>query len=170
MLDINIIKNQNKEIEGVIGTIIKYSKISGNLDEDLFNEQLYLYYKSKERHLASKSKFNSYLTVVLKNNRSNYLRDNNNEEEILVDTTDLIDFEYSQDIENDYMKNKLISIIKEELNKLDSKAQTVIKEKIFNCLTFREIGDILDISKQAANTLYNRKIKLLRRKVKSQWN
>ena len=111
MLEEQIIKNSNELIKENYGSIVLCSKIDGRIDEDLFNENLSKMYEVKGKFNQDKSKFNTFLTKCLYNNRTNYLRDNLNEEEIPVKKEQLNRFQDSLNIAANVEKDELIDKI-----------------------------------------------------------
>ena len=167
---------QDNKLKNNIGTIIQYSKISGNFNDDLFNEQLLNFYKAKKRYNKARgANFNTFLHTFLKSRMLNYIRDkkynmvdnqmDKNENEISLGKDYLEQIASNQDIENDYIKNELIKDINTIINKLDDRKRYIINERIYSDKTFRELGEELDISKQAVRQLYMKSLKKIKREL-----
>ena len=166
MLEEQIIKNSNELIKENYGSIVLCSKIDGRIDEDLFNKNLSKMYEVRSKFNQDKSKFNTFLTKCLYNNRTNYLRDNLNEEEIPVKKEQLNRFQDSLNISADVEKNELIDKITSYLYELRSIDRKAFEYRVYDNYSFREIGEILNISKQGACKKYYKVLKLIRRKFK----
>lgn len=169
---VNLTLNQtdDKMLKRYMGTIVKYSKINNRFDKRLFNEQLLNYYQAKEEYNPNKgTKFNTFLTTFLVGRRSNFIRDNSQEEEQCFNDEVLKQFPDSIDIEKSFIEGELAYIIDNEIDNLDTKSRYIVKKRIFNESTFQEIADYFNCSKQSIHELYHRRIKELRETLKKKY-
>ena len=155
-----------KEVEEYIGIIVKYSKINNSLNPDLFNEQLMTYFKAKSDYDFSRNaNFKTFLTTNLRNNLSNFIRDNLSDNMVSYDNEFLNFIEDSRkNTEKDLIDKEIVKKVLREINKLTFKKRYILKQRIFASKSYKEIGDFLDVSKQAVWGLYKREISKLKRK------
>lgn len=168
-MSVNIVKETVKscnEIKEYIGIIVKYSKINNQLDPDLFNEQLLNYFESKNRfNQERQASFKTYLTTNLRNNLSNFIRDNLNDEEVVYNDEFLMFIEDNKkDTEQSFIRSELAEEILEEINSLDFKKRYIVKQRIFAGKTFKEIGEYFCNSKQNIAQLYEKTVSKLQQK------
>lgn len=161
-----------------IGTVIRYSKITNQINEDLFNKQLINFFKAKENYdKTNAAKFNTYLSTVLKSRMLNFIRDRkHNMVDYKIDTANnelTMGQEYLESIIDRTADVERQYIIKEDLNKIEKiietlcdRSQYIINMRIDTDMTFQDISDRLDISKQRVNQIYNRELKKIRRRMK----
>lgn len=155
-----------EELKEYIGIIIKYSKINNRLNQDLFNEQLLNYFETKKSYSEERqANFKTYLTANLRNNLSNFIRDNMQNDDVMY-KNDFLDFipDNRKDTEKDLINREIVEEILEEINKLEFKKRYIIKQRIFAGKTFEEIGGYFNNSRQNISYVFNREIQNLRRK------
>lgn len=161
IIDVTLEQTNDDLLKKNIGTIIKHSMLNGQIDEDLFNVQLENFYNVKEEFDETMGvKFNTFLYTYLKNMKSNYIRDNSVNDDSEVALTDELKRQLKSgvDLEKELIQNETAKLIMEEIEKLSEKEQYVLKERIFNSKTLKEIGEEIGYSKQGVRRMYNRKI------------
>ena len=170
MLSVEQIKKTTDEFDGYFGTITKYSKVNGYIDEDLFQEQLIKFYETKEIYDSDKSKFNTLLSTILKRNRSNYVRDEVDkykDHEISYDNDDLKMFESESNIEENHMTKELIEAFEDFKSDLKDKEQFVIEKRIKEDLTLQEVSDIMGITRQGVDYIYKKGLEQVKKKLRN---
>jgi len=155
-----------KELEEYIGIIVKYSKINNKLNKDLFNEQLLNYFQTKESYCEERqANFKTYLTINLRNNLSNFIRDNLSDDDVIYQN-EFLDFmkDNTKNTEKDLITKEVVSEILEEINKLDFKKRYILKQRIFTGKTFEEIGNFFGNSRQYISETFAKEVDKLRSK------
>lgn len=168
-MSVNIVQETVRscgELKEYIGIIVKYSKINNKLNQDLFNEQLLNYFETKKSYSEERqANFKTYLTTNLRNNLSNFIRDNMQSDDVMY-KNDFLNFipDNKKDTEKDLINREIVEEILEEINKLEFKKRYIIKQRIFAGKTFEEIGSFFSNSKQNIHIIFNRELKNLKRK------
>ena len=167
MLSIARIKQAEPELENFMGTLVKYSKINASLDEDLFNRQLMTYYQAKENFEDGRGvKFNTYLTTLCARERSNYKRDaDSGVDEEPTDFEKMKNFKDDVDIESTYIKERIYKQIIKEINKLNRRERFILKKRLFDNLTLREISDTIGLSHERVRCIIKEEIQKIKNKL-----
>lgn len=164
IVSLTIRQTDDKLLIRNIKSIVKYSKINGRLSNDLFNEQLMTYYKAKKDYQSSAvAKFNTFLTTYLKNARSNYIRDQINDDEIQTKQEYIGMIPDKHEVEKDYFKKQESNKILDIIDTLDEKGQYILKERIFGTRTLSEIGEVYNCSAENIRQIYNRRLRKVRK-------
>ena len=164
IVSLTIRQTDDKLLIRNIGSIVKYSKINGELSNDLFNEQLMTYYKAKKDYEKGfDTRFNTLLITYLKNARSNYIRDQINEDEIQTKQEYIEMIPDKHEVESDYFKKQESNKILDVIDTLDERGQYILKERIFGTKTLSEIGEVYNCSAENIRQIYNRRLKKVRK-------
>ena len=159
-------QTSNKKLKKNFGIIVNNSKISGTVNNDLFNEQLLNFYKALEKFDNNKgTKFSTFLHTYLKSRRSNYIRDNFNNDEIELKKEFLEQIPDNTDIEGGFIKQEKSNEIMNEIENLDKKGKYILEQRIFNESTFKEISQKLNCSSQNIRQIYYNRVKKIRQRV-----
>lgn len=155
----------DEDLRENFGLIVKTSKINGEISNDLFNLQLLNYYKAKEKYNKNRNtKFSTYLYTYLNSRRLNYIRDNSTDE-VSLEKDFLEQLPSQTNIEKEYIQKEKSKSILKEINKLDNKGKFIVKQRIFNEKTFKEIANQLNCSPQNVNQIYKNRVKKIRKRV-----
>jgi len=164
IVSLTIRQTDDKLLIRNIGSVVKYSKINGKLSNDLFNEQLMTYYKAKKDYEKGfDTRFNTLLITYLKNARSNYIRDQINEDEIQTKQEYIEMIPDKHEVEKDYFKKEESNKILDVIDTLDERGQYILKERIFGTKTLSEIGEVYNCSAENIRQIYNRRLRKVRK-------
>lgn len=164
IVSLTIRQTDDKLLIRNIGSIVKYSKINGELINDLFNEQLMTYYKAKKDYEKGfDTRFNTLLITYLKNARSNYIRDQIIEGEIQTKQEYIEMIPDKHMVEKDYFKREESNKILDVIGTLDERGQYILKERIFGTKTLSEIGEVYNCSAENIRQIYNRRLRKVRK-------
>jgi len=156
-------KNQDDN-KLVVGALKKFGIYKSNNDyDDLFSEALLILVVSKQSYDKSKSKFTTYFFNNIFYMVSKYKKQNFKNTTI-VDNYDInlkgSDFNLENEVVNRLSKNNID--LSKAISSLKEKERDIIKKRIWEEMSFSEIGVIYDRSKQAVQQMFKRVIVKLR--------
>lgn len=139
-----------KDIYTYVFRQIKNQELAKDLTQEIFISVL----KSIISFDGSKSSFKTWLYKISSNKIIDYYRSKYYRYTSLVEEIDNYDIVSSYDLEGDFQLKEEVAEVMDIVNTLSSNLQQIFRLKIFADMTFRDIGNLLELSESTVKTRY----------------
>lgn len=142
--------------------VMKQTK-NEELSKDLTQDICIAVLKSIEGFDGSKASFRTWIYKISSNKIIDYYRSKYYKYTTIVDGIDEYDISDSYSLEAEVqLKEEALEVLG-VINTLNSNLQQIVRLKIFGEMTFKDIGNVLDITESTAKTRYYGAIKKIQR-------
>ena len=145
-----IIKTYYKEIYMYIYKQLSDKELSLDITQEVFINMI----KSIDTYNKKKCSFRTWLYKIASNKIIDYYRSKSYKQLMKLQCIDEIDIKSDLSIEEDFIKEERIKEILNIVNGFESNLQQIFRLKIFSDMTFKDIGNLLDISESTVKTKY----------------
>lgn len=152
-----IIKIYYKEIYVYIYKQLLDKELSLDITQEVFINMI----KSIDIYDKKKCSFRTWLYKIASNKIIDYYRSKTYKKLLKLQSIDEIDVKSNFNIEEDFIKEERVKEILKIVNGFESNLQQIFRLKIFSDMTFKEIGNLLDLSESTVKTRYYSLIKRL---------
>ena len=145
-----IIKTYYKEIYMYIYKQLSDKELSLDITQEVFINMI----KSIDTYNKKKCSFRTWLYKIASNKIIDYYRSKSYKQLMKLQSIDEIDIKSELSIEDDFIKEERIKEILNIVNRFESNLQQIFRLKIFSDMTFKDIGNLLELSESTVKTKY----------------
>lgn len=157
-----IIKSYYKEIYVYIFKQLSDKELSLDITQEVFINMI----KSIDTYDKKKCSFRTWLYKIASNKIIDYYRSKCYKQLIKSQSIDEFDMKSDFSIEDDFIKGERIREILNIVNGFEANLQQIFRLKIFSDMTFKEIGNLVELSESTVKTRYYSLIKKIKSIVK----
>ncbi len=153
-----IIKIYYKEIYVYIYKQLLDKELSLDITQEVFINMI----KSIDIYDKKKCSFRTWLYKIASNKIIDYYRSKSYKKLLKLQSIDEIDIKSNFNIEDDFIREEKVKEVLKIVNGFESNLQQIFRLKIFSDMTFKEIGNLLDLSESTVKTRYYSLIKKIK--------
>ncbi len=131
--------------------------------QDLTSEVFFKLIKNIESYKAGNSGFGPWFYRIARNTLTDYIR----KQKSTVDIESIFDLASDENIANSADNKLNLDLVKKQLSNLSVLQQEILVLRVWDGLSHREIGEILDISEDSSKVNYSRAINTLKETIQA---
>lgn len=153
-----IIKKYYKEIHIYIHKQLLDKDLSLDITQEVFINMI----KSIDTYDKKKCSFRTWLYKIASNKIIDYYRSKSYKKLLKLQPIDELDIKSDFSIEENFIKEERVKEILKIVTGFEANLQQIFRLKIFSDMTFKEIGNLLDLSESTVKTRYYSLIKKIK--------
>ncbi|MBU3192960.1 RNA polymerase sigma factor [Clostridium algidicarnis] len=151
-----LIKGYYSEIYGYVFKQTSCRQLAADITQEIFISMI----RSIDNYNVERCSFRTWIYKIASNKIIDYYRSKNYKQWTSSMTIDCIELKAKGDIEDDFIKREKVKDILVIVNNFEANLQQIFRMKIFADMTFKDIGNALDLNESTVKTKYYSMLKM----------
>lgn len=153
-----LIKSYYSEIYGYVFKQTSCRELAADITQEIFISMI----RSIDNYNVEKCSFRTWIYKIASNKIIDYYRSKSYKQWTSSKTIEGIELKAQGDIEDDFIKRERVKDVLVIVNSFESNLQQIFRMKIFADMTFKDIGNALDLNEATVKTKYYSMLKKIR--------